>query len=212
MPYAAPNKCSLIFELRVGCSLRAEQGTQTSPDSLAETLRQGIEEEIHADSGRQAAEIACSQSPCPARTRAQFELVTGDICTNDSAWQDCLRLYETLICVAREAWQTERFAPGCAFRGLTLLLNSVYDAKAEKRAKGKKKSTNLLDYLRPAGLEKRLARACQDMIGVNEPRARLMLDAHEILLRYAMRHQLISTSDAASTEKELARLRRMLAR
>jgi len=114
--------------------------------------------------------------------------------------------------VAREAGQAESFVPGCAFRGLTQLLNSVYDARVDNRTKGKKQSTNLLDYLRPAGMEKRLARACQDMIGVNEPRARLMLDAHEILLRYAMRHQLISTSDAASTEKELARLRRMLAR
>ena len=115
-----------------------------------------------------------------------------------------------MICVAREAWQTESFAPGCAFRGLTLLLNSVYDARAEKRTKGKKKANNLLDYLRPAGMEKRLARACRAMMGLNEPRARLMLDAHEILLRYAVRHQLISTSEAALTKKELARLRSIL--
>ncbi|MEO8427063.1 MAG: SEC-C metal-binding domain-containing protein [Verrucomicrobiota bacterium] len=210
MPYAVPDQCNLIFELRVGRSLRAEKATETSPDSLAETLRRGIEEEIHADSARHAAAIAFNQSPCPARTRAQFELVTGDICTNDRAWQECLRLYETLICVAREACHTEGFAPGCAFRGLSLLLKSVYASGAEKRTKEKKKANNLLDYLRPAGMEERLARACCDIIGVNEPRARLMLDAHEILLGYAMRHQLISTSDAALTEKELGRLRSIL--
>jgi hypothetical protein len=210
MPYAVTDLCSLIFELRVGCCLCAEHATEIAPAALAENLRREIEEEIHPDSARHAAEIACNHSPGPALTRAQFELVTGDISTNDRDWKECLRLYGTMMWVAREAGQAESFVPGCAFRGLTQLLNSVYDARADNRTKGKKQSTNLLDYLLPAGMEKRLARSCRNIIGVNKPRARLILEAYEILLGYAKRHQLISTSDAASTQKELARLRRIL--
>jgi type II secretory pathway component PulM len=68
----------------------------------------------------------------------------------------------------------------------------------------------LLDHLLPAGLEARLVRSCRDIIGVNEPRARLMLDAHEVLLRFAMRHHLLSEPDSARSRQNLDRLKQQL--
>jgi hypothetical protein len=72
------------------------------------------------------------------------------------------------------------------------------------------KRGNLLDHLNPAGLDERLARSCRGILGVNVPRARLMLEAHELLLRFAERHQLVSAGDVAATQSELIRLRGVL--
>ena len=124
----------------------------------------------------------------------------------------CLRLYDTLIAVARDAWRCEVFPPGCAYLGLSRLLGSVYDARAEAEEKRKKKRRpdNLLDYLNPAGMEARIARSCDDLLGVNEPRARILLDAQEVLVNFASRHRLIADAAAAASRAELARLRAIL--
>ena len=58
--------------------------------------------------------------------------------------------------------------------------------------------------------EARLVRSCRDLIGVNEPRARLMLDAHQVLLRFAERHQLLSEPDIARSRQNLDRLAQQL--
>jgi len=212
MPYAVPELCGLIFELRVGRHLRAELNGTPAPDLLAEGLRRGIEEEIHPDAARNAAEVIDGRSPVPVWERPQFDLASGDIGSEDKAWRQNLGLSGVLMHVAREAWQVEQRPPGCALRGLALMLNSVYDWLEVDRKKRKGASGNLLDYLRPAGVERRLVEACRDLIGVNEPRARLVLDAHGILLRFAARHQLLSPADAAESHKELARLQHALDR
>jgi hypothetical protein len=95
-------------------------------------------------------------------------------------------------------------------RGLTLMLNSVYDAPPSGGKKPRNTSRNLLDHLLPAGLETRLVRSCRDMIGVNEPRARLMLEAHDVLLGFATRHQLLSGPEIARSRQALDRLKRQL--
>ena len=114
--------------------------------------------------------------------------------------------------MAREAWQVEQRPPASALRGLTLMLNSVYDWLEANRKKRSSSPRNLLNYLQPAGLEERLVQACRGLIGVNEPRARHLLEAHEILWRFATRHQLISDADAAQSQKEIARLKQELDR
>jgi hypothetical protein len=116
--------------------------------------------------------------------------------------------------VAREAWRCEGFPPGCAYVGLSRLLESVCDALSETGDERKKKAQrkNLLDYLNPGGMESRLARSCRGLLGINEPRARILLDAQEVLLRFAVRHHLIADGDAVATRAELARLRGVLER
>lgn len=212
MPNAAPDTCSLIFQLRVGIALRSGPHAAASPEALAQALGRDIDEEIDAEALAHACRVICEPDSRPAWTRAHFALVTGDIRTSDRTWQECLRLYDTLIGVAREAWRYENFPPGCAFLALSRLLESVYSALAETGQKRKKKPQrdNLLDYMNPGGMESRMARSCRDLLGVNEPRARILLDAQEVLLRFAVRHQLIAEADAAATRAELARLRGVL--
>jgi hypothetical protein len=211
MFYAVPQQCNLIFELRVGQVLREGPSGKGSPDTLAQQLRSNIEEEIHEDSARLAAEIAAGAGSDAAWQRSHFDLVTGDISEDETAWQDSLRLFGALIRVARETWLLEACPPGCALRGLVLLLNAVYDWNDRRGKKSKTPGNNLLDYLRPSGLESRLVHGCREMIGVNSPRARLLLQAHEILAHSAVRHQLITPAACAQTEKELSRLRCKLA-
>jgi hypothetical protein len=210
MPYAVLRRCSLIFELRLGRALRGGPSGAAPPDFLARELRQDIEDETHEDTARLAAGIAAGVAPALAWARPQFELVTGDIHEDDKAWQDWLRLFGMLLRVAQEAWLHDARPPGCALRGLTLLLNSVCDWKDQRAKESKRSSDNLLDYLRPAGLESRLVQSCRDMIGINVPRARLLLQAHELLARLAARHDLVSPAEAAQTAKTLSRLRRQL--
>ena len=213
MPHAVPDTCSLIFQLRVGIALRSGAHAAASQEAVVQALRRDIEEEIDAEAVAHAVRVICEPDSRSEWTRAHFALVAGDIRTSDQAWQECLRLYDTLTAVARDAWRCESFPPGCAFLGLSRLLESVYyDARAEAGEKRKKKQRpdNLLDYLKPGGMEARLARSCRDLLGVNEPRARILLDAQEVLLRFAIRHQLIADAGAAATRAELARLRGVL--
>jgi hypothetical protein len=212
MPHVVPEMCGLIFQLRVGLALRSEPDAGASPEPLAQELRRDMEEEIDIEAARHAAMTICGREPRSAWTRSDFELLQGDISESDVAWQECLRLYDTLMGVARESWQSESFPPGCGFRGLYRMLESAYGARDGTRAKRKKESKwgNLLDHLNPAGLDERLARSCRGILGVNVPRARLMLEAHELLLRFAERHQLVSAGDVAATQSELIRLRGVL--
>jgi hypothetical protein len=210
MPYSVPQACNLIFELRVSAHLRNDHHPEPDVQRLADELRRNMEEDIHPDSARAAAAVIADRSPATTWARAEFELVRGDIKEDTKAWEDCLRLLRTLVQVAREAWRLDQRSPGCALRGLTLMLNSVYDTLDSRKKKPKKAAQNLLDYLLPAGLEARLVRSCRDLIGVNQPRARLILNAHEVLLRFATRHQLLSEPDLARSRQELARLKQQL--
>jgi hypothetical protein len=142
--------------------------------------------------------------------KSQFNLATGDICQDEKAWQDFLRVFGMLLRVAQEAWLHDAQPPGCALHGLRLLLNSVYDWKDRRAEKSKKSSNNLLDYLRPTGMESRLVQSCRGIIGINGARARLFLRAHELLARSAVRHELITSAEASQTEKTLSRLRMRL--
>ncbi len=209
MPYAVLDTCSLIFQLRVGIALRSGPQAAESVETLTQALGRNIENEIDAEAIAHAVRAISRPDSNPAWTRAHFALVAGDIRTSATAWQECLRLYDTLIGVARDAWRCGNFPPGCAFLGLSRLLEFIYSARAETDKKRKKKPQrdNLLDYLNPDGMEARLARSCRDLLGVNEPRARILLDAQEVLLSFASRHQLIADAAAAATRAELARLR-----
>jgi hypothetical protein len=205
MPYVVPEVCQQIFELRVGAELRAEAGATQLVESVAQSLRRGIEEEIHEEPATGAAAIIVGQTLPEQWMRPNFDLVTGDIRADDRAWSDCLRLNRTLICAAREAWQIDQVAPGCAFTGLTLMLDSVY-ASRSRSAKRSKTGWNLLSFLSPSGIEKRLVATCRSLIGINMPKARRLLQAHDILYRLAARHRLISGKEADRTKEELSRL------
>jgi hypothetical protein len=210
MPFAVPQRCHLIFELRVGEWLRRPPSEVPAPEILAKQFRKDIEEEIDEDTARLAVEIVTNRAPEPAWTRSQFDFVTGAIPDDDQSWRDFLRLFGMLLRVAREAWQIESQLAGCALHGLMLLLRCAYEWKNPRSAQSNKSNNNLLDYLRPSGLERRLVESSRGMIGIDIPRARLLLQAHELLAHFAARHQLLSSAETAQTEKELLRLRRAL--
>jgi hypothetical protein len=71
--------------------------------------------------------------------------------------------------------------------------------------------SNLLDYLDVPGLEERIADACADILGTNESQARVLLDAHALLLRFAQRHELIPAGQIQRTREELTRLHAVVA-
>lgn len=217
MPYAAVEKCNLIFQLRAGIALRGGYGASASPHTVTQVLRRDLEKDIEDEAIDHAVLVACEAAD-PAWTRACFDLVTGDIRESEKAWQDCVRLYDALLRVAREAWRIDGVPPGWAFVGLSRLLESVYRARnrnemkrsENRKAQKESRARNLLDYLNPAGMEQRIARACPDMLGVSVARAQVLVDAHTVLLDFASRHELLAGGSAAATRTELARLRGVL--
>jgi len=70
-----------------------------------------VEEEIDTEAAHRAAMTICGRESRSAWARADFELVQGDISESDEAWEECLRLYDTLMGVARQSWQSESFSP-----------------------------------------------------------------------------------------------------
>ncbi len=217
MPYAVPETCGRIFELRIGEALRAGPAARTSVEALAKTLRKGITKEIDAKDAATSA-AAISSETRSAWERSDFDLVSGDITEDDEAWAEALRLNASVIGVARDGWEVERALPGRAMVALQMMLVAVYRSaggssnRRPGRNKGERAAGNLISCLAPAGIEKRIVAESHDLVGIHAPRARLLIDAHDLLRRFATRHSLISETESAQTEKELTRLRAVLAR
>ncbi len=209
--YHLSEQCDLIFDLRVGIALRNGPQTGSSVDIVATGLQRQLEGVADADFVRRCTAVICGTEALPAWTRAHFDMMhVGS--NRSAAQQEYLHLYERMMAVAREAWKTGGISPGRALWGLSRLLRSVYEEWPERREKRKKKGgpANMLNYLNASAIEARVAGGCRDLLSTNVSRARMLLDAYEILLNFAIRHGLVSCGDAAAAQQELARLRGVL--
>jgi hypothetical protein len=209
MGWTVPAACREIFELRVGVRLRAADGTADDPEALARELRRDLEEELYAEFTAHVARVICLGGSAAAWTRTDFDQIDAKAVQGSPEWRAALRRFEALMQVAREAWQFDGRPPGCAFRELQLLVGAAYDEREAGRGKRKRTSVNLLDCLNDR-IESRVARSSQSLLGCDISHARLLLNAHRHLLRFAQRHQLIATEAVARTETELDRLQAML--
>jgi hypothetical protein len=209
-PYAVPSVCRTIFELRVGLRLR-KRGTRTiKVKALARELHRDIDDEIHPDVARRAARVIRGDHPPRAFRRKDFGLPSEPEHAGGPSWEKSLLQFEALMHAAHEAWQSADRPPGCVFRGLWLLVDAVNEELGDRRRQRRSAPENLLDCLQPRGMERRIAHSAQDMLGINEPHAHLLIEAHADLLGFATRHRLIAKVDAAKSERHIARLRRQL--
>jgi hypothetical protein len=204
-------QCDLIFDLRAGIALRRDREARPSVDAVAEDLERRLQGVADSDFVRRCAAAICATEPASSWVRAQFDMVHAGT-NHSSAKQEYLRLYETLIAVTRDAWETDQIAPGRALRGLSRLLRSVYEERTERREKRKKRAapTNLLNHLNASAIEARVAGSCRDLMSISMSRARVLLDAYEVLLNFAARHELVPAGDATAAHTEVARLRGIL--
>ena len=206
--WAARDWCNLLFELRVGQRLRAPAPVEASgAGRIAGELRGGIETAVDSEMADAAAAVICEVQPLPTWVRAHFDLISDDL-HDEANWSAYLGFSATLMAVVREAWQFDpKVAPG-GFRGLMELLRT--ERPPPLSGKRRREPLNLLDYLKPAQLEERIAHSCQDIIGINVPKARLVLRACALLAGFATLHGLLRPADAAACEAELARLNGLL--
>lgn len=207
MPHAVPSSCRSIFELRVGLRLREIGSPEGELETLARELRHDLDEEVHPDFARRAAQLIRGEAPPEEIRQEDFNLPHETVQVGQPSWQNALRQFEILMLVAHEAWKTDGRSPGCAFRGLWLLVNAVYNEDGQQDWSPKK---NLLDCLQPRGMERRIARSTQDLLGTNTPHAHLLIEAHADLLRFAARHRLIAESKEAKSATNIATLRNKL--
>jgi hypothetical protein len=117
--------------------------------------------------------------------------------------------HATLVHVARDAWEEERFPPGSALRALIEVLETAWDERARRGLRGRRENPtgdNLLDYLAVEGIEERIILNARERNAINLALLRLTIEGHELLLRFTQRHGLLR-GDAAATAAELARMR-----
>lgn len=210
MPYSAAVEARLLFELRVGGRLRESAASGTDPANLAVELRRGIEDEIHSDHARRAADVICGVAPVRGVTRQDFDLPISEVREGSRAWSATVDRFEVLMRVAREAWESRHRPPGIAFCGLQMLVDAMYADLNERPKKLKSAPLNLLDVLDPGGMERRLARHTRDIMGTNEPKAQILIEAHIDLLRFAVSHGLIEAPLTAKSEANIALLQAKL--
>jgi hypothetical protein len=115
----------------VGTELRFGVHPTRSAESIAQSLRRGIEDDIAEDAASYAATIIKREIPPEPWRREDFNSIIGNFRKDAGAWRDFLRLNGILIRVAKEAWQVDQVAPGCAFTGLTLMLVSAYPSQTQ---------------------------------------------------------------------------------
>jgi hypothetical protein len=104
--------------------------------------------------------------------------------------------------VAREAFHLEKVPLGQALSALEMLAVAV---DFETRPAGAA-FDNFADIPTLADLEGFLARNAQDLVGIDESRARLLLLALGLLTRFLARHELLAPAAAEKAERELRRL------
>jgi hypothetical protein len=211
MPHAVPSACRGMFELRVGQRLRELGASEGELEALARELRRDLEEEVHADFALRAAQVIRTEALPGDIRREDFDLPNEPVREGHPSWQKALRQFEALMHVAQEAWQTGGRSPGSAFRGLWLLVDSVYDEQDDNgRRQGRSPTKNLLDCLQLRGMERRIIRSTRDIMGTNLPHAYLLIEAHADLLRFAARCGLITETVGAKCASNLATLRNTL--
>ena len=209
-PFFDLAECQILFGLRVGGRLRKPAAAGADPAAVGNELRRDIENVIHADHARRAAEVICGKAPALVVSRREFGLPIAEIRENSPEWAASLRRLEVLMHVAREAWEEGRRPPGIAFRGLQSLVAAVYRDIDDRPSKLKRSPLNLLDCLEPSGIEQRVVRHMRSTMGLDVPEAQLLLEAHSDLLRFAVRHHLIEGYFAAKSEKNIAMLKAQL--
>jgi hypothetical protein len=213
MPHAVPSVCCAIFELRVGLHLPDLGAVAEDVEALTRELHRDLGEDIQISYARYAAQVIRSEVPPREFQREDFDLIALADTDVEEEREDApiskeSRLhFEAMLRVAHEAWQFDGRPPGSAFRGVTMLVDAVFDDQDERRHPKKSAPESLLDCLRPAGMERRITRSARGMLGTNAPHAHLLIEAHADLLRFAVRHRLIAETEAAKSERNLAMLR-----
>ena len=206
--WVAPEWSQLVFEIRAGRLLEGGWGPDTPIESITRSLLADIEEDVYPETASYLAANAAGGAPPAAWTRQEFELTGKPVPKDKGPSAKHLLPFGTLLRVAQEAHQLDGIKPGCAFP----MLMELFGNGEERNERGNKKKhlRSLLDFLRASDIDGRVARNSRDLVGFNVPKALVLLQAHELLLHSAARHQLLPMAEIAQTEAELARLRSYL--
>jgi hypothetical protein len=206
--WVAEEQSHLIFEIRTGRLLEGGCGANASVEGIASSLLAGIEEDVCAEIANQLAAVIVGSAPPAAWTREEFEVTSKPVPKGTGPLPEHLRPTVTLLRVAQEAQQFDEVKPGCAFPALMKLASAP--AERDKHGNLKKHMCNLLEFLRASSIDERIARNSRDLIGFNTPKVRVLLQAHELLLHSAARHELLPPIELERTQAELATLRSYL--
>jgi hypothetical protein len=203
--FAMGQHCLRLFHLRAGHLLRPGVEEAATHDAASAYLTRQIPD-LLPDYVARVVEVLSEPPPRNGWKREDFALPDGLITDEDAAHAKGVHLHGTLLAVARESWQNDGIPPECGVEGLNDVLDSFHDG----RERGGARHDNLLDALNVEELEARLMRSSADLVMFNFARGLRLLEAHDVLLRFARRHTLLPEKRLAVARAELGRLRAKL--
>ena len=209
MAWVLPHVAEEIFLLRLGALITSGDYSHQPLEQLLAGLCADLGDEICTD--RASVPLQYLMQDRENFSREHFTVPSS---TKDSDKQEILwnGLQHAFVEMARDEWQTGNRNPSKALIGLRMILRSAESQLANRREKGPKPPLNLLDYLNFAGMERLVVSECRDMIGLNEDRALIMLEACVTLTHWAGRHGLLAEKDTAKAEKDLTKLLQQIGR
>lgn len=205
--WVVPRVAEEIFLLRLGALILSGDYSRQSVDQLVTGLCADLDDDICEESVK--VPVLYLMRDGENFTREQFMVPSS---TKKPDQQKLLwdGLQHAFVEVARDAWQTENRNPSKTLSGLHMIYRAVEDWLARPKEKGGKYPLNLLDYLTPAAMERLVLIECSDVLGINPERARIMLDACVVMIRWSGRRGLLAGTDAANAEKSMATLMRKI--
>ncbi len=191
-----------IFELRLGERIVVpDPGTESQSD-LADALRERLSDLVSVEASRSAAATLAAKDAEPVWSREAFAAwATGD--AGEEEHRDAaLTFLGTKIRFVNEAFHIDHHSPPLTWLGL----DGVWRMLTTEDDRRRVPSSNVLDYLVTSGLERRIARACADIIGTDVTRAIAMIRTLGALVRFTARRGLIPAGQADAVHKSLGRL------
>ena len=203
VPWVIPRIAEEISLLRLGTLIQSGDYARQPVDQLIALLCAGLDDEICEESLK--VPLLYLMGDGQSFTREQF-MVTSSTKKPDQQKLLWDGLQHAFVEIARDAWQTGNRHPSNTLIGLAMIDRAVEELLARRREKGKKYPLNLLDYLNSASMEHLIVIECGSFFGVNQDRARIMLDASIALIRWTSRQGWLAGADAADYEKSMETL------
>lgn len=207
LSWVAPRVAEETFLLRLGALISSGDYSRQPIDPMLAALCAGLDDDICQKSASVPLRYLMGDGEGFSREQFMLPGSTKNPGKQENLW-NCLQ--QAFVEVARDEWLTENRNPSKTLIGLHMILRSVEYWLASPREKGRKYPLNLLDYLNSAAMDRLVAIECSNMLGINQHRARIMLDACVTLIRWTGRRGLLAEMDTAKAGKDMAQLMKLL--
>jgi hypothetical protein len=195
MGWVVPRAASEIFDLRMGKLVASGGLHQRDVETIHAELIDGIAEQIDKQVTARLIRLVLQGPEDRSRLERVLHLSRdkAPAGAQENNWIARLALFVEVA--ASHHGKTAGSHPARTLVGLQMIESAAYHRIDTHPGKEPKSQRNLLSYLDPENIERQVASESRDLVGINVPRARIMLDAHTALALWAERQGLALPAD-----------------